>query len=332
MKKNKCSLCNTDKGRRKCEKHGDVLICPKCCAEARDTECKGCSHYENAVQYESSKISKPKKRDFIIEINEKVEKEVDDALALAERGDISNAERRLESLLKDYPSNYMVIYGVGVVHALKGDINQAIDFFERATGIFPYFIEAHFNKAMAYYENSDLRNAVKSFNEVIELGDPQDDAVRQARKFIKEVEASIKKSFHISVKHYFEGQDEFEEGFSLMEDGKWEKAIVRFNRAVKMNPEHPQSYGNIGLCLAQLGRKKDALNAFDRALIIDPEYEPAILNRAFTEQLDEGEPLSHEKFKTIDYYRDYPRGIKSFLEETYNAVRKEAEIKGDKKK
>ena len=123
---------------------------------------------------------------------------------------------------------------------------------------------------------------------------------------------------------------EFEAGFSLMEDRKWEKAIIKFNRAIKLNPDHPQSYGNMGLCYAQMGRKQDALNAFNKALQIDPEYEPAILNRTFTERLEDGEPLSHDKFKSVDYYRDYPRGKKSFIQETVDAIQKEARFKNDK--
>jgi len=310
MNRIKCVICNIGNGRRRCEKHSDKEICPQCCAETRDKECTGCSHYENARQYDSLKTSKPKKKDFIIEINEKVEEAVNDALVRAEKGDIAGAERTLESLMADYPSNYMVIYGIGVVHALRGDHDKAIDCLDRAIRIFPYFMEAHFNKAVAYQKKLDIKNAVLSYNEVIELGDPKDFTVRQARQFVENIEAGIRTSYHISMKQFFEAQDEFEAGFSLMENRKWENAIIRFNRAVKLNPDHPQSYGNIGLCYAQMGRKQEALNAFDKALQIDPNYEPAILNRAFTERLDEGEPLTHEKLESIDYYRDYSRGKK----------------------
>ncbi len=48
-----------------------------------------------------------------------------------------------------------------------------------------------------------------------------------------------------------------------------------FDRAVKQNPEHVQSHGNLALCLAGLGRKAAALASLDRGLEIDPTYEPA---------------------------------------------------------
>ena len=315
MKKNICPLCNANKGRRKCEKHGDIEICPQCCAESRNTDCGGCRYYENAVQYESSKISKPKKRHFIIEINEEVEKAVDDALALAERGNLSKAEHRLESLRADYPSNYMVIYGIGVIHALRGENDKAIDYFERATELYPYFIEAHFNKAIAYEKNLDIKNAVKSYAEVIELGDPNDEIVHNATKFVADIEASIRKTYHINLHLYFESQSEFESGFSFMQNGEWEKALDRLKRALKLNPGHAPSHGNIGLCYAQLGRKKEALDAFDKAISIDPNYEPAIVNRALAEQLEVGERLTQEKIESINYYKDYSSKKKSYIQE-----------------
>jgi tetratricopeptide (TPR) repeat protein len=313
----KCPICNVQKGRRRCKRHEVMEICPQCCAESRDSNCAGCSYYEKAVQYQSSKI--PKKKHFIVEINEEIEKAVDKALALVEKGEISEAEERLEALWKKHPSNHMVIYGMGVVHAFRGDNDTAIDYFHRATKVFPYFIEAHFNKAIAYEKKIDIRNAVNSFNEVIELGDPQDDIVIKAKDSVAKIEAIIMKSYHIGLGRFFEAQDEFETGFSLMENGKWEKAIIRFNKASVLNPSHPQSYGNMGLCYAQMGRKQDAIDAFDRAIMIDPNYEPAIVNRAFSERLKEGEPLTAERFKSIDYYKDYRK--KSFIQEIADAMK-----------
>jgi tetratricopeptide (TPR) repeat protein len=317
MTKSRCILCNSNKASRKCEKHGNSLICPQCCAESRDAVCSGCDYYKKVRQYQSSKISKPVKKRFIIEINGEVEKAVNDALALIERGNMPEAEHELESLRTSHPTNYMVNYGIGVVYALKGDNDQAIDYFNRATDAFPYFIEAHFNKAVAYQKNLDIKNAIKSFNEVIELGDPKDDIVRHSSEFVSGIEEDIMKKYNISLDQFFEAQIEFESGFSFMEDGRWEKAIGLFKRAIRLNPDHPQSYGNIGLCYAQLGRKKDALDALDKAIELDPNYEPAIVNRVFVERLEEGERLNQERFESVNYYRDYSFKKRSFIQEIF---------------
>jgi lipoprotein NlpI len=72
-------------------------------------------------------------------------------------------------------------------------------------------------------------------------------------------------------------------------------------------------YGNLGICHAQLGQKSEALAAFDKALELDPRYEPAIVNKAITQSLEEGEKLN-TKIKTVQYYKDFPMKNISYLQ------------------
>lgn len=260
------------------------------------------------------------KKQFIMEINEEVENAVDDALACVERGDISKGEEILRELQIQYPRNHMVNYGIGVVNAFKGQYDDAIKYFTRATDIFPYFIEAHFNKAVAYKSKLDIKNMVRSFKEVISIGDPHDDMVQKANSFVAELEQQIIATGNITLEHYFQAQEKFETAFSYMEKKEWQKAIRGFEECLMINKRHPQSYGNLGICYAQLGRKSEALAALDKALEIDPHYEPAIVNRSLIESLDKGEKLEQEGFMSIDYYKDYPLKKKSFIESIYSKL------------
>ena len=171
MKKKKCELCSKAKARRKCKRQNQEFICSRCCADMRDSACEGCPYFADAKRYRASKAPKAKRKEFIIEINEEVEAAVDNALALVERGNVRKAERIFENLQANHPKNYMVNYGIGVVNAFKQNYDQAIVYFTRATEIFPYFIEAHFNKAVAFKNKLDVKNAIRSFKEVIEIGD-----------------------------------------------------------------------------------------------------------------------------------------------------------------
>ncbi len=89
---------------------------------------------------------------------------------------------------------------------------------------------------------------------------------------------------------------------------------------MKYNAQLAESYGNLGLCYAQLGRKTEALAALDKALEIDPQYEPAIVNRSLIESLDKGKKLEQKGFMSIDYYKDYPLKKKSFIESIYSKL------------
>lgn len=320
MKKMKCTLCAKNRARRKCKIQQDKLICSSCCAELRNSDCEACHYFGAAKQYQISKAQKVQKKQFIVEINEEVENAVEDALAFVERGDISKGEEIVRELQIQYPRNHMVNYGIGVVNALKGQYDDAIKYFTRATDIFPYFIEAHFNKAVAYKSKFDIKNMVGSFKEVISIGDPHDDMVQKANSFVTELEQQIMATNNITLEQFFQAQEKFETAFSNMEKKEWQKAIRGFEECLMINKRHAQSYGNLGICHAQLGRKSEALAALDKALEIDPQYEPAIVNRSFIESLDKGEKLVQEGFMSIDYYKDYPLKKKSFIESIYSKL------------
>lgn len=320
MKKRKCELCTKNKARRTCKIYQDKLICSSCCADLRNTACSGCRYFEAATQYHSSKVQESSHKRFIVEVNEVVERKVDSALGLIERGKIREARDILTELKKKHPKNYQVIYGLGVTHAFEGQLDDAINYFTRATDIFPYFIEAHFNKGIAYKKKFDLRNMVKSLKKVIEIGNAQDETVQQAKDLVSSLENEILKNQNINLDDFFEAQDKFEMAFSHMEKGEWQNAISGFKECLNINQNHQQSYGNLGLCYAQLGQRAKAITSLDKALEIDPKYEPARLNKAMIEGLQEGEKPNVKQFQSIEYYKEFPLRKKSLIKSIYEKM------------
>lgn len=115
------------------------------------------------------------------------------------------------------------------------------------------------------------------------------------------VEKSLRENNGTDLDAFINAQDEFDRAFSSMEKGDWKNAIKGFERSIRWHSTLPQPYGNMGLCYAKMGHKQAALAAFEKALEIDPNYEPAILNKAATEKLNEGQCLSLD-LKVTRYY------------------------------
>lgn len=297
-------VCTHRKGRRICKLHNNEIVCSLCCAESRNSGCEGCPHYVMAKQYVASKAKEGKPKHFIAEIKPEVERTVNKALKLVEKGEIEKGESIISELKKDHPRNHTIYYGLGVVHALKGEHDEAIEYFDKAIDIFPYFLEAHFNKGVAYQKKFDIGNMIKAFKEVVTIGDPKDSHVQQAQDFIEKMEQYVKETDDIDLETYLECQEKFNEAYSYMEKGEWKKALDGFKAVLSKTKKHPQSYGNMGICYACLGQREQALAAFDKALEIDPSYEPALTNRAAVESLKEGEKLEQAIFESVDYYKD----------------------------
>ena len=327
--KKKCPVCNRAKGKRGCRFHEMKTVCPRCCADIRNADCAPCSYYSAAEKYQAEKYQKSGGRSFVVEIDEKIEKQVDQALGDIEENRLINAESSLTPLLKAYPDNHYVNYGMGAYYAFKGKNKEAIHHFKKAVEGFPYFVEAHYNLGVAYQKEIDIANLVRSFREVVRLGDPDDFIVTEAKEMLASIERMVRDVNGSDLDTFIKAQKIFEKGVQLMENGKWEQAIDAYEESLTLNTSTPQPHGNLGLCYARLGRKEDAIKSLDRALEIDPNYELALVNRMHTQRLEPGEVLD-PPIRIVEYYKDYTQKNKSYIKELADEMNIQIEGPGEK--
>jgi tetratricopeptide (TPR) repeat protein len=268
----------------------------------RSPSCSGCSHYTAAERYGIEKMKNRQFRDFIAESDPGVDSEVDKALTFVKNGNIAKGEELLIDLIRKHPNLYIVQYGRGTVQAMKGNYSVAITYFDKCLEIFPYFAEAWFNKGISHKNLLDLGNAIKSLKKAIEFGESEDDFVKSARDFLKGMGESIHRDTGLSLDLYLQAMDQFDSAFLKMRNREYEDAISGFLKVCELYKNHTQSYGNLGLCYSFLGKKQEALSAFDKALEIDPGYEPAITNRALFLSLKDGEKMPNI-IKTVEFYK-----------------------------
>ncbi len=309
----KCIICNQVKGKRSCLQYDKSMVCPKCCAQIRNPSCVTCSYYKTAEKYAEDKFRKSGGKSFVIELNEEVDKAVDKALALIERKMLKKAEKHLAELLPEHSNYHMVQYGMGALYAFKGQNDEAISHFKKAIDILPFFAEAYYNLGVAYKKELDIPNMFKYLSKAIRMSDVDTDIYQQAKILLDHLENLIRKQNGTDLETYVKAQEQFKLGVDLMERGEWKKAIYAFSASERIVNTTPQVYGNLGICHAQLGQKSDALAAFDKALELDPQYEPAIVNKAMVQSLNEGEKLD-AKVETIEYYKDFPMENRSYIQ------------------
>lgn len=303
-----CPVCNSRKGKRLCKKRKNQTICSICCPELRNEECIGCHYYDAAAAYQADKIqrsstpAKKPKKDFIIELDEELESQVDQALALSERGRTRDAAGTLQDLAQKHPKNHTVHFGLGVVAVQEENYEEALKHFDRAVSIFPYFTAAYFNKATTQFKLGDYIGAIRSLQETISSGGDKD-VMKMARDRLSDLELTIRRDRGLNLEDYLRAADLFEKAFSSMQKRQWKEAFKLFYEVIEIDPGHVQSWGNLGLVHAAMGEKEKALSCLDRALELDPRYEPARMNRNAIERIEEGEQLEVPAV-TVEYYKN----------------------------
>ncbi len=69
-------------------------------------------------------------------------------------------------------------------------------------------------------------------------------------------------------------------GYSYIKEGHYEIAKKFFEALVVLCPDSAYDFQTLGAIYLQIGDNNQALNFFDKALTIDPEHDPTLLNRA----------------------------------------------------
>ena len=180
----------------------------------------------------------------------------------------------------------------------------AIRFFERAVKILPPFPEAHFNLGNAARQAFDIPKAVAAYRAVERYA--QDDGIAEmARKELEVLEKILLNTTAFpTLDAYVANAQLFDRAFQFLTDRQFEQAVELFKRVLSENPTHVQSYGNLALAYAGLGRRSDAMACFDRALELDSRYQPALLNRRVMAQMREGEPFIPEAVQEVQFYAE----------------------------
>ena len=267
------------RGKRDCRRHADQLVCPSCCVSTRSNECEGCGHYEMSERYTAQKIrGKSPEKHFMAVYDPYVDGEVDRILRLIESGQLENAEGDISRLLAENPRNQNVYFCAGVFEIKREDWKKAIECFDKAIEIFPYFVEAYSNKLGCCREILDVKNAVRVARKVVMYGDPKEEYFREAEKFLDQMGHGIKEDSGMSLDEFLSHNDMYDEAVKLVDIKQYARALPIFEECLVKHSKHTRTLNNIGICLIYLDRKDEAIIYFGKALATDPSYAPAMLN------------------------------------------------------
>jgi tetratricopeptide (TPR) repeat protein len=239
----------------------------------------------------------------IISVSSKVLEACDDALAKIEAGDLTSAEIEADRLYDLYPDDHVVLYLQGVCLVQRGHYEEAALYFEDAIQINPWFCEAYLNLAGLYRQEVKMVQSIACYRKVIELDEEHGDLGKLAKKELDLLKKMIQDTSGETLEEYLQAQTLFNDAFECLKRERYKESISLFQQVLAMNPNHVQSYGNMALAHSALGEQKIALQYLDKALLLDPTYEPAQQNREYILQLKEGEKSSFIMQET-SYYKE----------------------------
>jgi tetratricopeptide (TPR) repeat protein len=176
-------------------------------------------------------------------------------LALVGAGNIQKAIEQYNRALEIRPAYADAQNNLGIALAQEGKLEEAIGHFKQAMQINPNLLQAHLNLGSALRQTGNIEDAIAQDRQAVRLRPDSAEAHRDL-------------------------------GASLLQGGAAEEGIGHLEESVRLKPDQPETHNNLGVALARIGRISDAIPHFEAALRLKPDFSAAKknLNHALADQ------------------------------------------------
>jgi len=207
-----------------------------------------------------------------------LKKEVNYAVKLLTNGQINEALKIVEVLIKKSP-NVPLLYNIrGVCYQTIRELGNAIDDFSQATILKSDYAEAYCNLGVTYQEKGDLVSAVNAYKNAIDNDNNYPTAHNNLGKIFLasgEIDSSIKHlECAITLKSDFADAHN-NLGSAFLRINKLNDAIKSYKKAIALKPDFAVANNNLGIAYLRTGDPKLASKFFENAITITPGYATA---------------------------------------------------------
>ena len=207
-----------------------------------------------------------------------LKKEVNYAVKLLTNGQINEALKIVEALIKKSPKVPLLYNIRGVCYQTIRELGNAIDDFSQATILKSDYAEAYCNLGVTYQEKGDLVSAVNAYKNAIDNDNNYPTAHNNLGKIFLasgEIDSSIKHlECAITLKSDFADAHN-NLGSAFLRINKLNDAIKSYKKAIALKPDFAVANNNLGIAYLRTGDPKLASKFFENAITITPGYATA---------------------------------------------------------
>ena len=182
------------------------------------------------------------------DIHHKAYEEFYRGLSAGDKGDLDKAIQHYDKAIELKPDFAAAYNNSGVDYGKKDEFDKAIQHYDKAIELKPDFFRAYSNRGTAYFQKGELDNAIKDFTKTIELHPVYADAYSNR-------------------------------GTAYFQKGELDNAIKDFTTAIERNPDSATAYSNRGVAHSKKDEFDKAIQNFDKAIQLKQDYADAYCNR-----------------------------------------------------
>ena len=177
---------------------------------------------------------------------------------------------------------------IGFLLAEKGELEKAIDHYRVAIEASPGNHFAHLNLGNARRQQGNTQEAVKHYEQAVRLRPEMFEARYNLGTTLASNDRFVKALEHLQIAHDLRPDDQrattrlaqvhFMLGKSLTDKNLLQQATKHLAEACQLAPNNPNVFNSYGIALIKMGKKNQAIEAFSRALQLQPDHPHARQN------------------------------------------------------
>ena len=210
--------------------------------------------------------------------------QIQQAVALHQRGDLDKAEVLYNKVLAKSPKNFQALYLLGMLELHRQNPGRAIELLDSAIEINPAHLDTQFDRATALEDLRRYKEALAGYDAVLALNPKFNEALFRRGNVLRELGRHMealdcyKRLLSADPTH---AKAWFKQGNTLHDLDRVNEALPSYERAVALAPDYPEALFNLANTLKDLDRLQEALVRYEHVLQVEPNFTEAIANRAY---------------------------------------------------
>ncbi len=179
-----------------------------------------------------------------------------------------------EDIDKKYPNQFIVLNSAGVENMFLNNDNKALEYLNKAVTVAPRNYKGFYNRGLLYLKNNKPEEAIKSFNQVLELYDYSKAYVGRATAYymLQDFPKAINDANYVLKTEENNTRAHFVLGNCYNDLNRLHDAITEYNKCIALDKDEADFYFKRGIVN---GKKQDftaCINDMDICLGLKPDY------------------------------------------------------------
>jgi tetratricopeptide (TPR) repeat protein len=204
----------------------------------------------------------------------------------------------LHKALELQQDDFDILYQLGHIYMEEKAFIRALYYFKESARVAPKHPYVHSNMAYVLFKLDDIEGALAEYQTAYSLGSDSSwlTTVAQTIGTIQyQIYDNKTEALHY-LQHAIHHSSKNHEAVAMLADiyfelGQLDVALVAYRNLLKLCPDHPECYSNIGFILWQMDQNEEAVEAYLQAIHLDHENHIAHNNLGVIYLDDQNDPL-----------------------------------------